>query len=328
MEYHNAFDELNDSITVDEYFSFGESSFIDEASLAPSSPVTTDSESLSSMPSPGGYVELPDLFEPVVTIKPDPELMVSPSLLGGLTLGLPSSLPTLDAMETDSSCSLKRGTTTSTASGTTTRSKKRAPSTPTTTKKRTTRQPSKKQKVESKPVTFGSTQQFADSLKGKNSVELERMVEEQKMSMNEQEILKKQIRVMKNRESAQLSRERRKVYQDQLEGRYHIEADRSVRLKQQLLELEAENRVLQGELAHFNNLLKRSNLGKAFENTKSQVGFQQLTQTAATTGDPTSSSMFFVYLMLVLQSMGQQLYAFGPIKDPHSLIAQPIEAKA
>jgi len=221
-------------------------------------------------------------------------------------------------------------TTTTTTTTTKSRaSKKRVhPPTPTaTTRKRAVRQPAKKQKVspvepKAEPVDFVS------SLKGLTSVELERIPEHRDLTVREQEELKKYIRMIKNRESAQLSRERRKVYQDTLEQSFNEETDRHAKLKQQILELEAENKILKGEFLHFKSLIDRSNLGQAFSSFAENNTLQTMTKSAAA-GDLRAQATFAMYLLIVLHSFGQQLHPFAPMaKDTTALLPPAVEAKA
>jgi len=89
--------------------------------------------------------------------------------------------------------------------------------------RKNSKRPTKKQKVEKTS--------FLASLKGLSSAELEHIAETQTLTPKEQSDLKKYIRMIKNRESAQLSRERRKIYQDTLERTFAVETSRHEVLK-------------------------------------------------------------------------------------------------
>jgi len=134
--------------------------------------------------------------------------------------------------------------------------------------------------------------------------------------------------MIKNRESAQLSRERRKIYQDTLERAFNVENARHSTLKQQILELEAENKVLKREFLQFKTLIEQSNLGKAFSSFSDDNAFKVMTKSAAA-GDMQARATFAMYLMIVLHSFGQQLYAgVAPLPGATPLTAPPLEARA
>jgi len=105
------------------------------------------------------------------------------------------------------------------------------------------------------------------------------------------------IRMIKNRESAQLSRERRKIYQETLERAFAAESTRNAELKQQIIELEAENKVLQREFLEFKTLIENSNLGKAFSSFAENSAFKHMTKTAAA-GDSNAQATFAMYMLV------------------------------
>jgi len=194
---------------------------------------------------------------------------------------------------------------------------KRKPSTRKNNKRAT-----KKQKVE------GETS-FLASLRGLSSEELEKIAETRVLTPKEQHELKTFTRMIKNRESAQLSRERRKIYQETLERAFDVENARHSTLKQQILELEAENKVLKREFLQFKTLVEQSNLGKAFSSFSDDTAFKVMTKSAAA-GDMQARATFAMYLMIVLHSFGQQLCAAGSTVPMQGapLTAPPLEARA
>jgi len=187
------------------------------------------------------------------------------------------------------------------------------------TERKNSKRPTKKQKVEKTS--------FIASLKGLTSTELEQMAETQPLSAKEQSDLKKYIRMIKNRESAQLSRERRKIYQDTLERALATESARNASLKQQIIELEAENKVLQREFLEFKSLIENSNLGKAFSSFADNNAFKYMTKSAAA-GDNQAQATFAMYLLIVLHAFGQQLAPAETLSFLTNPSGGPVEAQA
>lgn len=123
----------------------------------------------------------------------------------------------------------------------------------------------KKQKTEPEPSDF------IGSLRGMNSAQLEHYAETQPLTEAQQAELKEWIRKIKNRESASLSRQNRKNHQQELEIQIESLDTSNSRLREQITELQIENRVLKKELDDFKALIEKSNLGQAFalyNNTK------------------------------------------------------------
>jgi hypothetical protein len=123
----------------------------------------------------------------------------------------------------------------------------------------------KKQKLEPQPSDF------IESLRGMNSAQLEQYAETQPLTEAQQTELKEWIRKIKNRESASLSRQNRKNHQQELEIQIEGLDTSNSRLREQITELQIENRVLKKELDDFKTLIEKSNLGQAFalyNNTK------------------------------------------------------------
>jgi hypothetical protein len=123
----------------------------------------------------------------------------------------------------------------------------------------------KKQKTEPQPSDF------IESLRGLSSAQLEQYAETQPLTEAQQTELKEWIRKIKNRESASLSRQNRKNHQQELEIQIDSLDTSNSRLREQITELQIENRVLKKELDDFKSLIENSNLGQAFalyNNTK------------------------------------------------------------
>jgi len=185
--------------------------------------------------------------------------------------------------------------------------------------RKNSKRPTKKQKVEKTS--------FIASLKGMSSTELEQLAETKPLTAKEQNDLKKYIRMIKNRESAQLSRERRKIYQDTLERALATESERHSSLKQQIIELEAENKVLQREFLEFKNLIENSNLGKAFSSFASNNALRVMTKTAAT-GDGNAQATFAMYMLICLHAFGQQFSLGAETNPPVDGLVGAVEARA
>ncbi|KAL6047029.1 hypothetical protein QOT17_021870 [Balamuthia mandrillaris] len=117
------------------------------------------------------------------------------------------------------------------------------------TRKPSTR-PTKKPKVEPSGAADPSSP-FLQSLVGLSSTQLMEYAKNNPLTPQQKLEMKKQIRMMKNRESAQLSRERRKEHQKELEDIIDRETQRHVVLSEQLIELQAENRVCSHLLSYF-----------------------------------------------------------------------------
>lgn len=211
------------------------------------------------------------------------------------------------------------------ATTTTTTKKEKKPKAPkaakrVATERKNSKRPAKKQKIEKTS--------FIGSLKGMTSGELEQMAETQALTPKEQSDLKKYTRMIKNRESAQLSRERRKIYQDTLEKALSVESARNAELKQQIIELEVENKVLQREFLEFKTLIENSNLGKAFSSFADNNAFKLMTKTAAA-GDSQAQATFAMYLLIVLHAFGQQFASSAEaMTSVSNALGAPIEARA
>jgi len=82
----------------------------------------------------------------------------------------------------------------------------------------------------------------------------------------EERELKKQKRLIKNRESAQLSRKRKKNYIEELEGKLKGLEGENVNLKHELASLAVKNSQLRGEVTYLNDMIEKSSLAGAFEN--------------------------------------------------------------
>lgn len=302
--------------------------------------LTHDAGLLSAASSPIESTSPADLSTPI--LSPLPSSLPTSEL--DLGFDMPPLFPSLDnlkledveeeeilsstslspaALHAESTCAATKQEPTSTTTTKSSNKKRMHPPTPTATpRKRAARQP-KKQKVNPKEEQEHQSD-FISSLKGLTSAELEKIPEERELNAREQEELKKYIRMIKNRESAQLSRERRRVYQDTLEQSFSKETDRNAALKQQILELEAENKVLKNEFLHFKGLIERSNLGQAFSSFAENNMLQTMTKSAAA-GDIRAQATFAMYLLIVLHSFGQQLHSFSPIaKDAPAVVNTPV----
>jgi len=202
-----------------------------------------------------------------------------------------------------------------------TKKQKDTPKKRTPAARKNSKRPTKKQKVEVKTS-------FIASLKGLSSAELEKLAETRPLSPKEQSDLKKYIRMIKNRESAQLSRERRKIYQETLERALAAEGSRNSSLKQQIIELEAENKVLQREFLEFKNLIENSNLGKAFS-LFAENNTCELMNKAAAAGDSHFRATMAMYLLLAVHAFGNQFALSGmETNPPVGLVGGPVEARA
>jgi len=191
--------------------------------------------------------------------------------------------------------------------------KKRVP-----TKRKTSKRPAKKQKKSS------GDSSFILSLKGMNSAELEHYASTHSLALKEQTELKKYIRAIKNRESAQLSRERRKDYQKTLEHTLEDQTGKSADLQRKITELEVENKVLRNEYLQFKQLIEDSSVGKAYSLFSDNHVLRAATNTAAG-GDAQAKIAFAVYLLIALHSFGQDILA----KSMSSLPSSPVvEARA
>jgi len=97
-------------------------------------------------------------------------------------------------------------------------------------------------------------------------------------------------RKIKNRESASLSRQNRKNHQQELEIQIEGLDTSNSRLREQITELQIENRVLKKELDDFKTLIEKSNLGQAFalyNNTKKAAPAPSPVPTPAAASVPT-----------------------------------------
>jgi len=81
----------------------------------------------------------------------------------------------------------------------------------------------------------------------------------------EERELKKQRRLIKNRESAQLSRKRKKNYIEELEGKLQGLEGENVNLRHELASLSVKNSQLRGEVTYLNDMIEKSSLAGAFE---------------------------------------------------------------
>eukprot|EP01089_Gocevia_fonbrunei_P022311 TRINITY_DN8988_c0_g1_i1.p1 TRINITY_DN8988_c0_g1~~TRINITY_DN8988_c0_g1_i1.p1 ORF type:complete len:361 (-),score=64.78 TRINITY_DN8988_c0_g1_i1:215-1297(-) len=215
--------------------------------------------------------------------------------------------------------------TTKTATKTATKS---APKTAPTTKKRTapatkkpSKRPRKKQKVES---------DFIGSLEGMTSDELILYRKSHSLTSGQERELKNHTRKIKNRESAILSRQRRKAYQDELEDKMkQLEVDNKD-LEKQLLKLEAQNEVLKSEFLEFQKMISNSTgLSNLFNNGMNPT-LQYAENPALQNGEPATApapaspeegsnkktkedSLALVYLMIVLHSFASHFNPEGNV---------------
>jgi len=137
--------------------------------------------------------------------------------------------------------------------------------------KRKSSQKKKNPRASKKLRTEPQPSNFIESLRGMNSTQLEHYAETQPLTEAQHVELKEWIRKIKNRESASQSRQNRKNHQQELEGKIEALDTSNSRLREQITELQIENRVLLKELEDFKGLVERSNLGQAFalyNNTK------------------------------------------------------------
>lgn len=81
----------------------------------------------------------------------------------------------------------------------------------------------------------------------------------------EERELKKQRRLIKNRESAQLSRKRKKNYIEELEGKLSTLEGENSSLKHELASLAVKNSQLRGEVTYLNDMIEKSSLAGAFQ---------------------------------------------------------------
>ncbi|KAL6065932.1 hypothetical protein QOT17_009906 [Balamuthia mandrillaris] len=195
------------------------------------------------------------------------------------------------------------------------------------TRKPSTR-PTKKPKVEPSGAADPSSP-FLQSLVGLSSTELMEYAKNNPLTPQQKLEMKKQIRMMKNRESAQLSRERRKEHQKELEDIIDRETQRHAVLSEQLIELQAENRVLQRELEEFKQILENSYLAEAYARYKAGLPFTKEEPHATTASSssiattplpaelavvpsskakrpsPKAETAFAVYMMILLHHFGK-----------------------
>jgi len=162
--------------------------------------------------------------------------------------------------------------------------KRKNSSSSSSTKEKKAARAAKKQKLEPQPSDF------IGSLRGMNSAQLEQYAETQPLTEAQQTELKEWIRKIKNRESASLSRQNRKNHQQELEIQIEGLDTSNSRLREQITELQIENRVLKKELDDFKTLIEKSNLGQAFalyNNTKKAAPAPSPVPTPAAASVPT-----------------------------------------
>lgn len=163
---------------------------------------------------------------------------------------------------------------------------KRKNSSSSSSKEKKAARAAKKQKLEPQPSDF------IGSLRGMNSAQLEQYAETQPLTEAQQTELKEWIRKIKNRESASLSRQNRKNHQQELEIQIEGLDTSNSRLREQITELQIENRVLKKELDDFKTLIEKSNLGQAFalyNNTKKAAPAPAPAPTPVPTPTPAAS---------------------------------------
>jgi len=80
------------------------------------------------------------------------------------------------------------------------------------------------------------------------------------LSVDEERQLKRQRRLIKNRESAQLSRLRKKIYIEELEKKVNQITSESDKLAKQVKDLTADKKQLQEEVMYLRNIIKQSNI--------------------------------------------------------------------
>lgn len=124
------------------------------------------------------------------------------------------------------------------------------------TNQKQSKRPPKKQKVES---------EFIRSLHGLTSDQLVEYEQTHNLTPDQQRELKNWTRKIRNRESALLSRQRKKTYQEELEQRIEYLKKENSRLERETIKLEAQNSVLKSEFLEFQKMISSSTfLSKMF----------------------------------------------------------------
>lgn len=85
-----------------------------------------------------------------------------------------------------------------------------------------------------------------------------RLTATRELTADEKKELKKQRRLIKNRESAQASRQRKKSYIEKLEQKVQSLATTNATLKQQITSLQSENNSLKEEVVYLQNVIKKT----------------------------------------------------------------------
>jgi len=94
---------------------------------------------------------------------------------------------------------------------------------------------------------------------------VERLGQDHEILPAEEREIKKQRRLIKNRESAQLSRKRKKSYIEELESKLNVLENENGTLKNDLASLAVKNSQLRGEVTYLNDMVEKSSLAVAFQ---------------------------------------------------------------
>eukprot|EP01125_Pyxidicula_operculata_P020143 TRINITY_DN738_c0_g1_i3.p1 TRINITY_DN738_c0_g1~~TRINITY_DN738_c0_g1_i3.p1 ORF type:complete len:450 (-),score=116.71 TRINITY_DN738_c0_g1_i3:634-1983(-) len=87
------------------------------------------------------------------------------------------------------------------------------------------------------------------------------LMETRDLTQKEQNELKRQRRLIKNRESAQASRQRKKGHMEELEKKVQELSDENARLKEHIATLQAENTTLKSEISFFQTVVNKAGVG-------------------------------------------------------------------
>lgn len=122
-------------------------------------------------------------------------------------------------------------------------------------------------------------------------------ISNKQLSVDEEKQMKRQKRLIKNRESAQLSRLRKKIYIEELERKVSTLTSETETLSKQVGQLQTDNKKLQGEVVYLQNIIKQS--------PELSVTLSKRGSTSATTVIPAKNMKAAgVCLLIVLFSVG------------------------
>jgi len=151
-------------------------------------------------------------------------------------------------------------------------------------------------------------------------------IQNSNLSAGEKNEIRKQLRLVKNRESAQASRLRKKTYIDDLEKKVNLLQAENTVLRSKTKEMHDQNAQLKTEVVYLKGVVSKGGLSKVFEQGATffnKLSQQQVQQQQAGKAGTMSARTTGVVLMVVL-------FSFGLLFNSHQMVnpATPIAIKS